>query len=146
MLNCYAFLHVLTCSGIYRKKHKTGSGLLSSVQGIMTDLSNWLRDLPEYLKLNVSSTEKRISREAVSVFLHYYQCINMTGRPVLFYVVQRRLDAIANGSASPSWRDGLSPGIVAIIDSLIAAARASTSVMSAAAKQNEYGQFFFLIS
>ena len=126
---------------IYRKKHKSGKGLLASVQSILSDLSDWLRNMPEELRLDFSSLETHLSRQAVSTFLHYYQCINMTARPLLFYVCQRRLDALANGTAMPSWKDGLSPNIVAVIDKSITSARASTLIMSTAAKQNRFGTY-----
>ncbi|RTE82945.1 hypothetical protein BHE90_002549 [Fusarium euwallaceae] len=76
---------------VYRKSRKTGSNLVESVQTIMGDLNLWLRNLPSQLRPDFNKPDKDISRESVSMFLHYYQCINMTARPLLFHVVQKRL-------------------------------------------------------
>jgi len=130
--------------GIYRKKHTSGRSLLVSVQSIMNDLSKWLKDAPPELRLDFSALERPVSREAVSTFLHYFQCINMTARPLLFYVSQRRLEALANGTAPTNWKEGLSPNVLTVIDNSIAAARASTLIMSTAAKQNLFGNCFVL--
>jgi proline utilization trans-activator len=135
---------LLTQTGIYRKRGKTGSNLVASVQSIMSELTNWLRDLPEHLRFDFTQLDKDISRESVSIFLHYYHCINMTARPLLFHVVQRRLEDLIRGQAKSDWRKELSPTTVAVIESCITAARASTAIMTAAAKQNLVATFGFM--
>ncbi|EXJ79177.1 hypothetical protein A1O3_08678 [Capronia epimyces CBS 606.96] len=130
--------------GIYRKKSKSGTSLLASVQSIMNDLSNWLKHVPPELRIDFKALDRPLSREGVSTFLHYYQCINMTARPLLLYVIQRRLEALASGTASPTWKQGLSPSVVAVIDSAITAASAGTMIMSAAAKQNLFATYGFM--
>jgi len=131
--------------GIYRKRHKSGTSLLASVQSIMNDLSNWLNDVPLELKIDFSAPERPISREGVSTFLHYYQCINMTARPLLFYVCQRRLEALSAGTAPQNWKEGLSSSVVTVIENAIAAAQASTMIMHAAARQNLFGKDFWMM-
>ncbi|OCT46780.1 C6 transcription factor [Cladophialophora carrionii] len=131
-------------SEIYRKKLKSGSGLLASIQSIMNDLANWLKSVPAELRIDFSALDQPISREAVSTFLHYYQCINMTARPLLLSVTQRRLQALVTGTAPSDWRDGLSPNVVSVIDSAISAACASTMIMAAAAKQGLYATYGFM--
>lgn len=64
----------------------------------------------------------------------------MTARPLVFYIIQRRLDAEARGPATEDWKDGLSQTTAAVIDSCITAARATTLIMDAAAKQNLIGK------
>ncbi|KAJ9605007.1 Transcriptional activator [Cladophialophora chaetospira] len=129
---------------IYRKKVKSGSSLLSSVQSIMNDLANWLKGVPAELRIDFSALDRPISREAVSTFLHYYQCINMTARPLLLSVTQRRLQATATGTAPADWREGMSPSVVSVVDSAISAACASTILMAAAAKQGLYATYGFM--
>jgi proline utilization trans-activator len=115
--------------------------LVASVQSIMTDLSLWLRELPEYLHLDFNKIENQIiTRESVSIFLHYYQCINMTARPLVFHVVQKRLQDSLRTKTSLDWRDGLSQTTIAVIESCVIAARASATVLSASAKQNLVGK------
>lgn len=134
-----AVFHTKTRIEIYRKKPCSGSNLLVSVQSITNALSNWLRHVPEQLRIDFSNLDNHINRECVSISLHFYSCVNMTARPLVFYVIQRRLDAEARGSATEDWKDGLSQNAVAVIDSCITAARATTLIMDAAAKQNLIG-------
>ncbi|GME22637.1 C6 transcription factor [Neofusicoccum parvum] len=129
--------------GIYRKSPKTGSSLVTSVYNIMTDLNNWRRDLPRALQFDASRLDRDISRESVSTFLHYYQCINMTARPLLFRVVQRRLANLAT-EKEKDWRSGLSTTTIAVIEACVAAARDSTTMMHAAAKQNLVATYGFM--
>ncbi|CAG8283535.1 unnamed protein product [Penicillium salamii] len=121
---------------IYRKKPGSGSNLIASVQSITNDLSSWLRQVPDRLRIDFSALDTHINRESVSINLHFYSCVNMTARPLVFYVIQRRLDAEAQGSVTQDWKEGLSPNTVAVIDSCITAARATTMIMDAAAKHN----------
>lgn len=72
--------------------------------------------------------------------MHFYSCVNMTARPLVFYIVQRRLDAVALGTSAGDWKEGLAPNTVAVIDSCITAARATTMIMDAAAKHNLIGK------
>lgn len=126
---------------IYRKKPLSGSNLLASVQSITNALSDWLRQAPTQLRLNFSNLDVHLSRECVSISLHFYSCVNMTARPLVFYVIQRRLEAGIPGSEIDDWKEGLSQNTVAVIDSCITAARATTLIMDAAAKQNLLGRF-----
>jgi hypothetical protein len=128
--------------GIYRKK--SGTNLLTSMQNILNELSNWLDDVPSELRIDFSALERPLSREGISTFMHYYQCINMTTRPLLLFVCQRRLAALATGTAPLDWREDLSPNVVTIIETTIRASRASTLIMNAAAKQNIWGEFTYL--
>ncbi|RAK98455.1 transcription factor domain-containing protein [Aspergillus ibericus CBS 121593] len=129
---------------IYRKKPRSGSNLLASVQSITDELSDWLRRVPDRLRIDFSRLSTHINRESVSIFLHFYSCVNMTARPLVFYVIQRRLDAEAGGSATDDWKEGLSQNTVAVIDSCVAAARATTLIMDAAAKHNLVATYGYL--
>ncbi|GAB1212164.1 hypothetical protein ATERTT37_001294 [Aspergillus terreus] len=129
---------------IYRKKPRTGTNLLASAQSITTDLSEWLQRVPDGLRIDFSTLDTHINRESVSTFLHFYSCINMTARPLVFYVIQRRLEAESRGSATDDWKEGLSQSTVAVIDSCITAARATTIIMDAAAKHNLVATYGYL--
>src|SRR5277367_1502459 len=110
----------LTSTGIYRKKRKTGSGLVASVHRIMSDLKTWYGNLPQELRLDFNDLDKNISREAVSAHLHWYQCLNMTARPLLFHVIQRRLQSLSEGTAPDDWTTGLSKSTVLVLEKSIA--------------------------
>ncbi|CDM37663.1 Zn(2)-C6 fungal-type DNA-binding domain [Penicillium roqueforti FM164] len=129
---------------IYRKKPVSGSNLVASVQSITNDLSGWLRQVPDRLRIDFNTLNTHINRESVSINLHFYSCVNMTARPLVFYVIQRRLDAEAFGSTTEDWKEGLAPNTVAVIDSCITAARATTLIMDAAAKHNLIATYGYL--
>ncbi|CAI7676223.1 unnamed protein product [Penicillium pancosmium] len=115
-----------------------------SVQSITNDLSGWLRQVPDRLRIDFTTLDSPINRESVSINLHFYSCVNMTARPLVFYVIQRRLDAGMMGASAEDWKEGLAPNTVAVIDSCITAARATTMIMDAAAKQNLIdGEYIF---
>ncbi|KAJ0163538.1 Proline utilization trans-activator [Colletotrichum tanaceti] len=127
---------------IYRKTSKTapksGKRLMASVQSIVLSLSKWNRELPDELRFDPARLS--ISRESVSTFAHYYQCINMTARPLLFHVVQKRLQRI-RGSDDPGekerdWKEGLSQTTVRVIDMCIGAAQDSINIMTVAAQRD----------
>ena len=68
----------------------------------------------------------------------------MTGRPLLFRVCQKRLEALAAGTATTTWQEGLSHNIVHVVSNSIAAARTATSVMEAASKHNLLATYGFM--
>ncbi|EQB46590.1 hypothetical protein CGLO_14349 [Colletotrichum gloeosporioides Cg-14] len=127
---------------IYRRTSKTapksGQRLMASVQGIILGLSKWNQDLPDDLRFDPARLS--ISRESVSTFAHYYQCINMTARPLLFHVVQKRLKRIRTsndpGEKERDWKEGLSQTTVRVIDMCIGAAQDTINMMTVAAQRD----------
>ncbi|KAJ5621660.1 hypothetical protein N7528_006443 [Penicillium herquei] len=128
---------------IYRKKPRSGSNLIMSVQNILNDLSSWLRQAPDGLRIDFSTLDTHVNRETVSINLHFYSCVNMTARPLVFYVIQRRIEAGLHGSTE-DWKEGLASNTVAVIDSCITSARATTLIMDAAAKHNQIATYGYL--
>jgi proline utilization trans-activator len=122
---------VLTC--IYRKTPKSGSRLMASVRNIIMSLNKWHRELPDGLRFD--PTKLSTSRESVSTLLHYYQCINMTARPLLFHVVHRRLkDNYGGAVKEQDWRVGLSHTTIRVIEMCISAAHETINMMTIAAQ------------
>lgn len=117
-------------SYIYRKTPKSGSRLMASVRSITLSLREWQRGLPDGLRFDPAKLS--VSRESVSTFLHYYQCINMTARPLLFHVVQRRLRS--NASKEQDWKVDLSQTTVSVIEMCISAAKETIKMMKIAAQ------------
>lgn len=118
---------------IYRKTPKSGSTLIASVSEIMTSLSTWHRGLPAQLRFDPAKLD--VSRESVSTLLHYHQCINLTARPLLFHVVEKRLQGHAN-DLGKHWKADLSPTTVAVIDMCVSAAKDSVAMMTLAAQKD----------
>ncbi|KAK1493294.1 fungal specific transcription factor [Colletotrichum tamarilloi] len=129
-------------NAIYRKTSKTapksGKRLMASVQSIVLSLSKWNSNLPDELRFDPARLS--ISRESVSTFAHYYQCINMTARPLLFHVVQKRLQKIRAssdaGEKERGWKEGLSQTTVRVIDMCIGAAQDTINIMTVAAQRD----------
>ncbi|EJP69514.1 fungal specific transcription factor [Beauveria bassiana ARSEF 2860] len=93
-----------------KNQTKSGKTLMASVQKILIDLSNWESELPSGLRFDPDRLV--IGRESVSTLAHYYQCINMTIRPLLFHVVKKRLALIQKIPEAlvkeTDWKTGLS--------------------------------------
>ncbi|KAG8408182.1 Transcriptional activator, variant 2 [Metarhizium acridum] len=127
---------------IYRKKPHSGTTLMASIQGIMNSLTDWHHQLPADMRLDQADLDKPIKREMASIHLHYYHCINMTARPLLLYAVQRQMAANSTDGERMNmsrWEDDLPPDIVRVIETSIAAARSSISILNAAATYNLVG-------
>jgi proline utilization trans-activator len=121
---------------LYRKTPESGSDLMASVQDIMTSLSKWHREIPDELRFDTVN----VTRESVSTLVHYYQCINMTVRQLLFHVVQQRLKEYRHGTSEDDWKHGLDPSAVAVIKTCIFAAQDTISMMTIAAEKGLVGK------
>ena len=123
--------------------------LIATVHTILQSLNQWEEALPRHLRLD-PDRGTRLSRESISMYLHYYQCINMTARPLLFQVVQKRIAAIraagADGAAEKerAWETGLSPKTVAVIHACMSAARNTVQIMSKAAEHNMVATYGYM--
>jgi hypothetical protein len=99
----------------------------------MVSLHKWHREVPDDLRFDPAKLS--ISRESVSTFLHYYQCINMTARPLLFHVVHRRLkDTHGGATTEQDWKLGLSQTTIRVIEMCISAAQDTINMMAIAAQ------------
>ena len=105
------------------------------MKSILAELSAWHAALPRELHVRLSSSDQPVSREAVSVYLHYSQCVIMASRPLLFQVVRNRLQG-EKAESDPDWRQDLPPATTAIVEACVTAAHNTTAIMSAAAKDN----------
>ncbi|KAM0476788.1 hypothetical protein ACHAPX_006213 [Trichoderma viride] len=135
---------------IYRRSNKSapksGKSLMASVQSIIFSLSKWNREVPEDLRFDPAQLS--FSRESVGALAHYYQCINMTVRPLLFYVVQKRLQAIRGGGGAADkerdWKEGLSQTTVRVIDMCIGAAQDVINMMAIVAQRDMVATYGYM--
>ncbi|QLG72282.1 hypothetical protein HG535_0C06370 [Zygotorulaspora mrakii] len=58
---------------------------------VLTQLKNWLDNLPKYLDLNLSNLKMAQSRSTINLHINYNYSIMITTRPVLFYVFNKVL-------------------------------------------------------
>lgn len=128
---------------IYRRAPKSGSELMAAVKKIIMSLSQWHRELPEELRFDPARLS--ISRESVSTLLHYSQCINMTARPLLFHVVQKRLKA-GPAEKKRDWKEGLTQTTVKVIEMCVAAAQDTINMMTIAAQKNLVATYGYMDS
>ncbi|KAK7736147.1 Transcriptional activator [Cytospora paraplurivora] len=130
-------------TSIYRRTPKKGSTLMAAVQKIITALSQWHRELPDELRFDPARLS--ISRESVSTLLHYSQCVNMTARPLLFHVVQKRLKAGLAGKEH-DWKQGLTQTTVKVIEMCVSAAKDTINMMTIAAQKNLVATYGYMDS
>lgn len=128
---------------IYRRTPKSGPSLMAAVKKIIISLSQWHRELPEELRFDPARLS--ISRESVSTLLHYSQCINMTARPLLFHVVQKRLKA-GLAEKESDWKEGLNQTTVKVIEMCVAAAQDTIHMMTIAAQKNLVATYGYMDS
>lgn len=128
---------------IYRRTPKSGPSLMAAVKKIITSLSQWHRELPEELRFDPARLS--ISRESVSTLLHYSQCVNMTARPLLFHVVQKRLKS-GLAEKERDWKDGLNRTTVKVIAMCVAAAQDTINMMTIAAQKNLVATYGYMDS
>lgn len=128
---------------IYRRTPKSGPNLMAAVKKIITSLSQWHRELPKELRFDPARLS--ISRESVSTLLHYSQCINMTARPLLFHVVQKRLKS-GLVQKEHDWKEGLNQTTVKVIEMCIAAAQDTINMMTIASQKNLVATYGYMDS
>lgn len=128
---------------IYRRASKSGSELMAAAKKIILSLSQWQRELPDELRFDPARLS--ISRESVSTLLHYSQCINMTARPLLFHVVQKRLKA-SPADKERDWKEGLTQTTVKVIEMCLAAAQDTINMMTIAAQKNLVATYGYMDS
>ncbi|EPE02607.1 c6 transcription factor [Ophiostoma piceae UAMH 11346] len=132
---------------IYRRSAAsthTGQSLVQTVHSILQSLIQWEEALPKALRLDPD--RGKLSRESISMYLHYYQCINMTARPLLFHVVQRRISCIRKRpeAKEKDWQAGLSAKTVAVIRACMSAARNTVQFMTKAANHNMVATYGYM--
>lgn len=133
---------------IYRTTNKdtprSGKSLMASVQSIILALSKWNREIPDELRFDPARLS--VSRESVGALAHYYQCINMAVRPLLFRVVQKRLASIRHGGGleekERDWKAGLSQSTVRVIEMCVGAAQDTVNMFAIASQRDLVGKCF----
>ncbi|PFH62898.1 hypothetical protein XA68_11217 [Ophiocordyceps unilateralis] len=129
---------------VYRRSvPRSGRNLVAAVQTIVRALSRWFRELPAVLRFEPQS----FSRESVGTLAHYYQCINMTVRPLLLHVVERRLRAIRSGGPDEKerdWKAGLSQATVRVVEMGLGAAHDTVNMMAIAAQRDMVATYGYM--
>jgi len=127
---------------IYGPSNKVnlGRSLFQNIRTNLQKLRRWDANLPPGLRLNQAAS---LQRPAASLHLHFNQCIILTTRPVLLYVLKAKkpLEVVAGDAhSSPQ----VSETATMLAESCIIAARTSSSVLSQLYTENAiatYGYF-----
>ncbi|KAL4967844.1 transcription factor domain-containing protein [Aspergillus stella-maris] len=129
----------LIMSDIYGPSTKDGAGrgkLVQNVRAILQKLRAWDSEIPDSLRWN---QEAGILRSVASLQLHFNQCIILTTRPILLYVLKvknpfARASPSTQGSSGTEARDDQEPPISettrTLADACITASRTSNAVLS----------------
>lgn len=136
--------HITGCimRDIYGPSNKgnLGRSLFQNIRTNLQRLRKWDANLPPGLRLNQAAS---LQRPAASLHLHFNQCIILTTRPVLLYVLKAKnpLEVVAGDAhSSPQ----VSETATMLAESCIIAARTSSSVLSQLYTENAiatYGYF-----
>lgn len=122
-------------------KANPGRSLFQNIRTNLQKLCRWDANLPSTLRLSQAAN---LQRPASSLHLHFNQCIILTTRPVLLYVLKTKdpFNTASRGdSANPQQ---VSDTAKMLAESCIAAARTSSSVLSQLYTENAlatYGYF-----
>ncbi|KAL1861096.1 hypothetical protein Plec18170_001611 [Paecilomyces lecythidis] len=115
---------------IYAPSSKSNGGrFVQHVRSILQKLRKWDAHVPNSLRWK---TEGGVPRPVASLQLHYNQCIILTTRPILLYVLKIK-NPFAKDAGSASGGDDaqqISDTTKSLADSCIAAARTSNTILS----------------
>lgn len=109
---------------IYGPSSRANSGsFVQNVRTILQKLKNWDAHVPNSLRWNHGAP-----RSVASLQLHFNQCIILTTRPILLYVlkVKNPFSASSSGTSTPT----ISDTTRTLADSCISAARTSNAILS----------------
>ncbi|KAL2835821.1 fungal-specific transcription factor domain-containing protein [Aspergillus pseudoustus] len=125
---------------------RAGAGrFVQNVRAILQQLRDWDVDLPESLRWN---QDAGVLRSVASLQLHFNQCIILTTRPVLLYVLKARnpfLNASATSTQLSSRAGATVPTISdttrSLADACISASRTSNSILAQLYIENSLATF-----
>jgi proline utilization trans-activator len=119
-LNSFIEISEITSSALsllyQRAPEGTNINVVSIISDIMNRLHEWRQKWPPDLKVDWSDKHFYISRTALNILSEYYQCINLTVRPLLFHFVQKRINSDSQITLS-----AYSQGIVNLLNASLSA-------------------------
>ncbi|KAL2817019.1 fungal-specific transcription factor domain-containing protein [Aspergillus cavernicola] len=137
-----ARINGLIMRDIYGPSSKAGTGrLVQNVRAILQKLRTWDADVPESLRWN---QDGGVLRSVASLQLHFNQCIILTTRPILLYVLK-----VKNPFANPTGHNDvgdsdptpISDTTRTLADACISASRTSNAILSQLFIENSLATF-----
>lgn len=102
-LSLFVFISQITStmlSFLYHPNRKPD--VLAILTNVLKHLFSWRQNLPFKVQVDYSADTLDIKRHIANLHCEYFQCINLTIRPVLLYFVRKRLVVARSSSSSGS--------------------------------------------
>lgn len=86
---------------------RTQTDLVPVMLNLLSKIDTWRHNLPEKLKVDYNSQTLDTTRTLVNIHSKYFQCINLTIRPILLYYLRERLKGTTHLELSELPRDAV---------------------------------------
>lgn len=103
--NCVTItqINALILSCLYTKQPT--ANILPVVTDLVHKLMSWKNNLPDFLRIDFSGSELRISRLCVNLMTEYFQGMNLAVRPLLFHFATKKLKELQIQNSSSKYVD-----------------------------------------
>lgn len=126
-----------TLSLLYQRAPEgTNINVVAIISDIVNSLQKWRQKWPADLKIDWSDKHFYVSRAALNILSEYYQCINLTVRPLLFHFVQKRIT-----TTSPINLSEYSQGILSLLNASLSASAQAIHVLHYNFTKNFFATF-----
>lgn len=105
--------------------------ILPALNAVIEKLFEWRNNIPDRLKVDYSQSPLIVSRPVVNIHSEYFQCINLSVRPLLIHFVQRRIASLSSeGKLIELSLSKFSPSIRRLLNASFQASVCSISAIS----------------
>lgn len=103
--NCVTItqINAIILSSLYTKQPT--ANILPVVSDLVKRLFKWKNSLPEFLRVDFSSSQLSISRLIVNLMTEYFQGMNLAVRPLLFHFATQKLKELQSGQLDTRFVD-----------------------------------------
>lgn len=125
-----ARLGCLVLDSLYHH-HNDNKNILPALNAVIEKLFEWRNNIPDRLKVDYSQSPLIVSRPVVNIHSEYFQCINLSVRPLLIHFVQRRISSLSSeGKLIELSLSKFSPSIRRLLNASFQASVCSISAIS----------------
>lgn len=125
-----ARLACLVLDSLYHH-HNDNKNILPALNSVIEKLFEWRNNIPDRLKVDYSQSPLIVSRPVVNIHSEYFQCINLSVRPLLIHFVQRRISSLSSdGKLIELSLSKFSPSIRRLLNASFQASVCSISAIS----------------
>lgn len=125
-----ARLGCLVLDSLYHH-HNDNKNILPALNTVIEKLFEWRNNIPDMLKVDYSQSPLIVSRPVVNIHSEYFQCINLSVRPLLIHFVQRRISSLSkDGKLIELTLSKFSPSIRRLLNASFQASICSITAVS----------------